>query len=67
MDNGRYFKSMYVETLKDKLENERNLIASLISSYDKEKNMEEIDNLTAQIVVKFVEVENILSKIDKLL
>ena len=66
MDNERYFKSMYVETLGDKLENERNLIASLMS-YDKEKNMEEIDNLTAQIVVKFVEVENILNKIDKLL
>ena len=66
MDNERYFKSMYVETLRDKLENERNLIASLMS-YDKEKNMEEIDNLTAQIVVKFVEVENILNKIDKLL
>ena len=64
--DNRYFKSMYVETLRDTLENERNLIASLMS-YDKEKNMEEIDNLTSQIVIKFIEVEHILNKIDKLL
>lgn len=62
----RYFKSLYIETLRNKLEEERNLITSLMSR-DININNEKIDKLTTEVGVKIYEIELLLNEIDSLL
>lgn len=62
------FRAMYIETLRDNISNDRNLITSLMSGViDRHVNGHEIDRLTTEVNRKLYEVEDLLRKIDSLL